>query len=172
MSGKRRDRKGALEPSREVSLLHLRVGWWSLLAFLSLGIALEGMHGFKVGFYLDVANETRRHMWTLGHAHGTLLSVLSLVFAASTRAMTSWNDASRELASRCLLGALTMLPLGFLLGGAFTHGGDPGLGILLVPPGALLLFTAVLITARATLQPPPGPGTRGGKSAPMRTTAP
>jgi hypothetical protein len=138
--------------SHDLERLHLRVGWWSLLAFLSLGIALEGMHGFKVGFYLDVANETRRHMWTLGHAHGTLLSVLSLVFAASTQAMASWDDASRARASRCLLGALALMPLGFLLGGAFTHDGDPGLGILLVPPGALLLFTSVLITARATLR--------------------
>jgi hypothetical protein len=154
VSKKNRGRERAREPSRDVARLHLRVGWWSLLAFLSIGIALEGMHGFKLGLYLDVSNETRRHMWTLGHAHGTLLSVLSLVFAASTRAMTSWDGASRGLASRCLLGALVMLPLGFLLGGAFTHGGDPGLGILLVPPGALLLFTSVLLTARATLRPP------------------
>jgi hypothetical protein len=152
MSGKSRVRDRADEPSHGVARLHLRVGWWALLAFLSLGIALETMHGFKVGFYLDVDNETRRHMWTLGHAHGTLLSMLSVLFATSTRAMTGWDDASRELASRCLLGALALMPLGFLLGGAFTHGGDPGLGILLVPPGALLLFTSVLITARATLR--------------------
>ena len=36
---------------------HLRFGWWSLLVFLSLGIALETLHGFKIGWYLDVANE-------------------------------------------------------------------------------------------------------------------
>ena len=28
-----------------------------------------------------------------------------------------------------------------------TYGGDPGLGVLVVPVGAVLLFTAVLLTA-------------------------
>jgi predicted GNAT family N-acyltransferase len=40
------------------------------------------------------------------------------------------------------------LPGGFLLGGLFTHGGDPGLGILLVPFGAVLLFSAIWLMAR------------------------
>jgi len=52
---------------------HLLWGWWGLLVFLSLGIILEALHGFKVGAYLDVGNETRRLMWTLAHAHGTML---------------------------------------------------------------------------------------------------
>ena len=39
---------------------HLRVGWWSLLAFATLGLALESLHGFKVRAYLDVSSETRR----------------------------------------------------------------------------------------------------------------
>ena len=139
----------------ELSRLHLRVGWWALLLFLSGGIALEALHGFKAGFYLDVRNETRRLVWTLAHAHGTLLSVLNLVFAAALPAITGWTGASRVVASRCLLGALVLLPLGFFLGGVFVHGGDPGLGVLLVPPGALLLFVAVFLTARAA-------GARGG----------
>ena len=49
---------------------HLRFGWWSLLCFLTLGIVLESLHGFKVGWYLDAAHSTRRLMWTLAHAHG------------------------------------------------------------------------------------------------------
>ena len=32
---------------------HLRVGWWSVLCFLSLGFLLELLHGFKVGLYLE-----------------------------------------------------------------------------------------------------------------------
>ena len=139
---------GSAEP--DLASLHLRVGWWSLLGFLTLGLALEALHGFKVGLYLDVSNETRRHLWTLAHAHGTLLSILNVVFALATRAMSGWTGAERRLASRCLLGALVLLPLGFLLGGAFVHGGDPGLGVLLAPPGGLLLFLAVLLTARGT----------------------
>jgi hypothetical protein len=142
---------GAADPGA----LHLRVGWWALLFFLSAGLALESLHGFKAGFYLDVSNETRRLTWTLAHAHGSLLSILNLVFALALRAMPGWSGASRLVASRCLLGSTILLPLGFALGGAFVHGGDPGLGILLVPPGALLLFVAVLLAAR-------GAGARGG----------
>ena len=43
---------------------------------------------------------------------------------------------------------LILLPLGFLLGGVTLHDGDPGLGVLLVPPGGLLLLVALLLTAR------------------------
>ena len=46
--------------------LHLCFGWWQLLVFLSLGIALEVMHGFKVGWYLDADHETRRLMRDIG----------------------------------------------------------------------------------------------------------
>jgi hypothetical protein len=127
---------------------HLRVGWWSLLGFLCVGIGLEAMHGFKAGFYLDTGNETRRLLWTLAHAHGVLLAILNVVFAVTLRAVPGWSGSAPASASRCLIGALVLLPLGFLLGGAFPHGGDPGLGVALVPPGALLLFFAVLLTAR------------------------
>jgi hypothetical protein len=117
--------------------------------FLTLGLILESLHGLKVGFYLDVSNSTRRLMWTLTHAHGTLLSILNLVFAMSIRLTPDWKASSRTLASRSLLGALVLIPLGFFLGGVFIYGGDPGLGIILVPPGAFLLFLSVLLTARA-----------------------
>jgi hypothetical protein len=127
---------------------HLRFGWWSLLVFLTLGFALETLHGFKVGWYLDVADETRRLMWTLAHAHGTLLSVLHLVFAATACGPLPRPAAWRRRASACLFGATVLLPGGFFLGGVFVYDGDPGLGVLLVPAGALLLWVAVLLTAR------------------------
>ncbi len=151
-----RDAPAGPEPSdaaavaAAVSALHFRVGWWCLLGFVSLGLVLEALHGFKIGLYLDVSNETRRHLWTLGHAHGTLLSILNVVFAATVRSMPGWDAARRRLASRCLLGALLLLPAGFLLGGVTLHGGDPGLGVLLTPPGGLLLVAAILLTARGT----------------------
>ena len=128
---------------------HFRIGWWALLAFLTLGLVLESLHAFKVGWYLDVSNDIRRLMWTLAHTHGTLLSILNIVFALSMRQLGSWSDGTRVLASRCLLGALFLLPTGFFLGGIFIHQGDPGLGVILVPPGALLLWVAVFCTARA-----------------------
>jgi hypothetical protein len=46
--------------------------------------------------------------------------------------------------------ATLLIPAGFFLGGVFVHGGDPGVGVLLVPVGAALLFAAVWAMARAT----------------------
>mgnify|MGYP001192736638 FL=1 len=90
-------------------------GWWSLLCWLSLGIALEAMHGFKVGWYLDVVNDGRRLQLTLAHTHGTLLAVLNILFAISLRD----SDASAAIgtASKCLKWAAILTPRGFL-GGA------------------------------------------------------
>ena len=127
---------------------HLRFGWWSVLVFLTLGIVLETLHGLKVGWYLDVPNGTRRLMWTLGHAHGTLLGLINVAFGVSVPLLADWNPKTRDIASMCLMIAGILLPSGFLLGGIVVYGGDPGLGILLVPLGALALFVAVYLTAR------------------------
>ena len=123
------------------------VGWWLLLFFLSLGVVLEVMHGLKIGWYLS--EETRRMLWTLAHAHGTLLAIVHIVFGTTVATFPQWSTSSRSLASRALLGAAVLIPGGFFLGGFFFVGGDPGLGILVLPAGALLLFLAVLYTARA-----------------------
>lgn len=131
-----------------LSRRHLRFGWWSLLCFLSLGIGLETLHGLKVPWYVGVATTTRRHMWTLAHAHGTLLAVLNLVLGATLHLLPAWPARSRNLASVCL-GSAVLLPAGFFLGGLLPYEGDPGLGIVLVPVGALLLLIAVLLAARA-----------------------
>lgn len=135
--------------SLEVGRRHLRFGWWALLGFLSIGAALEGMHGFKVGWYLDVANETRRLLFTLGHAHGVLLSLVNIVFGLTALSFGALGAAARRFASPCLMAATLMLPGGFLLGGVVIYDGDPGPGVLIVPLGALLLFIAVLFTARS-----------------------
>jgi hypothetical protein len=127
---------------------HLRLGWWSLLFFLSLGILLEAFNGFKVQWYMAVANQTRRELWTLSHAHGTLLSLVNIAFGLTLRSGSALTSGSRTLASRCLLGATILLPAGFFLGGFVFYAGDPGLFILLVPIGALLLLAAILMIAR------------------------
>jgi hypothetical protein len=132
---------------------HLRVAWLALLAFLTAGLTLETLHGFKVGFYLDVDHSTRRLMWRLAHAHGTLLALVQLAFALSLPLLGA-GAKGLALASKCLLGALVLMPLGFVLGGIWIHRGDPGLGVLLVPPGGLLLFLGVFLTWRASLAAP------------------
>jgi len=142
------DDAGTNNETLDYARRHMGFGWWSLLVFLSLGIVLEAMHGFKVGWYLNVDNQTRRLMWTLAHAHGTLLALIHIGFALTVNALADDNLGWRRLASPCLIGASILLPGGFFLGGIFIYGGDPGLGILLLPVGALLLLVAVFVTAR------------------------
>jgi hypothetical protein len=137
----------ALAEPDVVARRHLRFGWWMLLLFLTLGLGLETLHGFKVSFYLKVSNETRRTMWTLAHAHGTLLALASLAFASMVRLVPGWSSRHRAVASACLRGATVLMPAGFFLGGLFIYSGDPGLGILLVPIGGIMLFVGVLLTA-------------------------
>ena len=126
---------------------HLRLGWWSLLVFATLGLVLESLHGFKVRAYLDVSNDTRRLMWTLAHAHGTLLGVVNVLFGLTLRTAPVMGEPQR-LVSRLLIGATILLPLGFFLGGVWFYSGDPGLGILVLPAGALLLLAALYLIAR------------------------
>jgi hypothetical protein len=134
----------------DYSRRHLRVGWWSLLVFATLGLVLESLHGFKVRAYLDASSETRRLMWTLAHAHGTLLAVVHIVFALTLRGAPEVNLRRPALISGSLMGASVLLPGGFFLGGVQFYAGDPGLGVLLVPVGASLLLTAVFLVARST----------------------
>lgn len=137
------------EPHKDLRDRHVRFGWWSLLVFLVLGIALESLHALKLELYLGAGSETRRLLWTLAHAHGTLLSILNLVFALLLGGMQG-EPARLALASRCFLGATLLLPGGFFLGGLGFHEGDPGLGVLLVPAGGVLLVAAVWLCARAS----------------------
>ncbi len=125
---------------------NLRFGWWALLAYLTLGLVLEILHGLKVSWYLDVGYETRRMMFTLAHAHGTLLALVNIAAALTVRAIAGLTLA--PFAAHALIAATLLLPGGFLLGGLVTYGGDPGLGIALVPIGALLLVAGVARLAR------------------------
>lgn len=136
----------------ERARFHLRFGWWSLLVFLSLGIVLEGLHGFKVGFYLDVDNEVRRLTWTLAHAHGALLGLVHVAWAATLH-LAEPRGWAPILGSRALGIASVLLPAGFFLGGIGTAGGDPGVGIILVPVGALALFVGVLLAGLSLRRP-------------------
>ena len=133
-------------------LRHLAFGWWTVLVFLTMGLVLETLHGIKLQAYVSVTNEMRRLMWTLSHAHGTLLGVLNLGFAFTVRVANEWPSNSRSLASALLRAATILMPAGFFVGGWFTYSGDPGLGILLVPVGGVLLFVAVFLAAKAALR--------------------
>lgn len=126
---------------------HLRYGWWSLFTFLALGVLLETLHGFKIGWYLNVDAEMRRLMFTLAHAHGTLLALVNIALGLTLRAVKGFELARGP--SLSVVWGSGLLPAGFFLGGLIIHDGDPGLGVLLVPVGALLLLYGVYSTARA-----------------------
>lgn len=136
----------ATPADRQRSSRHLRFGWWSLFLFAGLGLTLELLHGFKVGAYLDVSNDTRRLMWRLAHAHGALLGLIHIVYGVT---LTAYGDTlSDPLAGSALLAASVLLPAGFFLGGIVFYSGDPGLGIALVPVGAGALLLALYRIAR------------------------
>ncbi len=124
----------------------LRTGWILLATSLPLGLVLEALHAFKVRGFLESA--VRREMWRLAHAHGTLLALLLIGFAAvAERHLASERHAS--IARDLRLGAVLM-PVGFFLGGVLNGEGDPSLGIVLVPLGALFLVSALVRAALAT----------------------
>lgn len=133
---------------RRTQLLHLRVGAAALFGFAALGVALEALHAFKVSWYLGAAGETRRLLFTLAHAHGVGLGLVNLALAAVAPALPGRVSPA---ASPCLVAGTLLVPCGFLLGGVYAHGGDPGLGALLVPPGALLVLVALGLVLRASL---------------------
>jgi hypothetical protein len=125
---------------------HLRAGWWGLAIFVVLGAVLEGLHALKSPIFVDAGRETTRMMLRLAHSHGTLVAVVNILYALTLRARP---EADRPLASASLLAALVLLPGGFFLAAFFAHGGDPGLGIILVPVGALAVTLGAGVVARA-----------------------
>lgn len=131
---------------------HLRAGWWGLAVFVALGAALELLHAVKAPYYLDAGRETARLLLRLAHAHGTLLSLVNVAYAVTARARPA---TSRRVASASLLASLLLLPGGFLLGGLWARGADPGLGVALVPAGAFALLVAIVLVAKELRAGPP-----------------
>lgn len=128
-----------------IATRHLRIGWWSLALFIVLGVVLELLHAIKAPAYLDGGHETTRLLLRLAHAHGTGLSIVNIVYGLTAEAR---RRTATHFASACLLTALVLLPVGFFAGGLGASRGDPGLGILLVPAGALALLAGVVAVAR------------------------
>ena len=133
-----------LEDAERAVRRTLATGWWLLAVSLPLGVTLEALHGLKVEAYL--ASQTRRELWRLAHAHGTLLGILCLVFGALAERHIA-PSARRTVAWQLAWGAIAM-PLGFFFGGILNSEGDPSVGIVLVPVGAGLLFAALTRAAR------------------------
>jgi hypothetical protein len=147
----------ATSPAAEAAIAAtLRFGWLAVAVFMIGGLALEALHLFKLPLYLDV--HIRRELWTLGHAHGTLMGVVTIAMGLTMRARVASPDGRQPGrlgrlvgASQALRAAAVLLPAGFLLGGVGNAEGDPSLFIGLVPIGAVLAIYAAFTTA-ATLR--------------------
>lgn len=137
------------ELTERLTRRHLLTGWIGLCFFLLLGIVLETLHGLKADAYLGPSNATRRLMWTLAHAHGTLFALVNIAFAVSLPAFRTRPRPLVRVASWGLLAGMVVLPVGFFLGGCWLFGGDPGPGVFLVPLGALFMLGGVGAVALA-----------------------
>ncbi len=116
-------------------------GWVSLAVWMTFGLLLEGLLGYKIPEYLN--DLQRRELFRLAHTHGVGLSIVLIVAAISLKTFDIAIPRATTLALR--IGAILM-PLGFLLAGIRHTESDPGLAIWLVPPAALLnIFGAISI---------------------------
>lgn len=134
-----------MNPAGQIATRHLRLGWWGLALFVVLGAGLELLHASKAPFYLDAGHETTRLLLRLAHAHGTGLSIVNIVYGLTAQ---SRPKTATHFASACFTSALVLLPVGFFAGGIGAFRGDPGLGILLVPAGAVALVAGIVAAAR------------------------
>ena len=85
----------------------LIVGWALLALFVPLGLTLEALHALKLPVYLD--SVMRREMWTLAHAHGNLLGILCVAFAAVAK-RTIPDEVARASIARWLRWGAVMMP--------------------------------------------------------------
>ena len=120
----------------------LRYGYSALLLFVMGGLSLEFLHLIKAPWYLE--NHLRRELWVLAHAHGALLALFNLIYAALLPRMVSAASAGRWLRWGAAL-----VPAGFFLGGIGNSEGDPSLAIVLTPLGALAVLAALVLCVRA-----------------------
>jgi len=125
-------------------------GAWGLCVWLSGGIVLEGLNGYKVAPYLE--DGLRHQMWTLAHAHGTLLSLVCIVLAWAGP-LASLPVERARWTDRLFAGGAVLIPSGFLLGGAWHSEADPGIGVLLVLVGGFSAAAGLLVWLLASKTP-------------------
>lgn len=139
------------DPQATTSRRHLRFGWWMVALGATVGLVLELMHGLRIGWYLDVSASTRRLMLTLAHTHATLLGLVNVAYALTLKAR---DVTPPSLASLGLRVATILLPGGFLVAGLFPLGDEPGLGVWIVPAGALAFIAAAFLIAASIRSKP------------------
>jgi hypothetical protein len=126
----------------------LRQGWASIAVWMSVGLLLEGLLGYKIPAYLN--DPQRRELFRLAHTHGTLLGILLVVAAlVIARGVSVPPSAATALRSGAVL-----MPVGFFIAGIWHTESDPGLAVWLVPAGALLVIYAAVTFTLAHFKKP------------------
>lgn len=123
---------------------HLRLSLALVAVFLASGLWLEAMIGLRAEGWLD--DPLRREFLRLGHAHGGLLGLLNVGLAWALERLGTPASWAGKIRWATWMGAL-LVGLGFMLGGLLHGPTDPGLPILVVPAGAMLLLAGLIATA-------------------------
>lgn len=123
---------------------HLRAAIALTAMFLASGLWLEAMIGLRAEGWVD--DPLRREFLRLGHAHGGVLALLNVGLAWALERLRTPDAWAGKIRVAAITGG-ALVGAGFMLGG-LTHGStDPGLPILAVPAGAMLLLSALAATA-------------------------
>jgi hypothetical protein len=149
---KERMAKGKANPAQPDTRWFARMmlqGWVSIAVWMSFGLLLEGLLGYKIPAYLG--DPERRELFRLAHTHGTLLGLVLVAAALSSQRLRVGPTRAARIALRA--GSIVM-PIGFLLAGVYHPEGDPGLAIWLVPPSALLVIFGAVSLAMALAAKP------------------
>lgn len=123
---------------------HLRLSLVLVALFLAGGLWLEAMAGLRSRGWID--DPLRREFLRLGHAHGGLLGLVNLALGWGLERLATPAAWAGKIRVAAWTGAL-LVGVGFVLGGLLHGPTDPGLPILLVPAGAMLLLASLAATA-------------------------
>ncbi|MGH8460423.1 MAG: hypothetical protein ACRESS_02335 [Stenotrophobium sp.] len=123
----------------------VRYGWTMLAVFMLGGLTLALLLSIKFSPYIAVP--IRRELWALAHAHGALLALINLPFAAFAPACIP-DERKRRFAGFMLRWGSFIMPLGFFLGGLWpSTEGEPSPLIALVFLGGLMVIHAMAACA-------------------------
>jgi hypothetical protein len=117
-------------------------GWVSIAVWMSVGLLLEGLLGYKIPAYLS--DPQRRELFRLAHTHGTFLGLVLVVAALCVQ---RYGGNLPRIAQVALRVGSILMPVGFLLAGIWHPEGDPGPAIWIVPPAALMIIFGTIATA-------------------------
>lgn len=121
--------------------------WASIAAWMSFGLLLEGLIGYRIPGYVN--DEMRRELFRLAHSHGALLNIILLLVVICVRMQIV---TASKIALWALRIGVIMMPVGFMLGGIWHTESEPGIGIFLAPLGGIMVIFGVISVAISALQ--------------------